>query len=88
MCDNVRVCTGQEHAKSALALDEGDADAHKWFAITLGSCGDFLPLKEKISNGYIFKKHVDRAISLRPSDYSLYHLQGRFEFEVSLSARH
>jgi hypothetical protein len=73
---------GLEHAKAALAIDDKDADAHKWFAITLGSCGDFLSTKEKIGNGYVFKQHVDRAIALRPSDHSLYHLQGRFQFEV------
>jgi hypothetical protein len=66
-------------------LDDHNADAHKWYAITLGSCGDFLPLKEKIENGYVFKQHVDKAISLRPMDYSLYHLLGRFEYEVLIN---
>ncbi|XP_059486709.1 regulator of microtubule dynamics protein 1-like [Neocloeon triangulifer] len=74
---------GLEYAKQALALDDTNADCHKWYAITLGSSGDFLPIKEKIGNGFVFKTHVDKAISLRPTDFSLYHLLGRFEFEVA-----
>jgi regulator of microtubule dynamics protein 3 len=66
-------------------LNDSNADCHKWYAITLGSSSDFLPIKDKIGNGFVFKKHLDRAIELRPDDAALYHLLGRFEFEVRFS---
>jgi regulator of microtubule dynamics protein 3 len=74
--------SGIEYAKQAIALNDSNADCHKWYAITLGSSSDYLPIKDKIGNGFVFKKHLDRAIELRPDDAALYHLLGRFEFEV------
>ena len=71
-------------AKDSLRLNEGSADSHKWFAVTLGARGEFVPTNEKIQNGFIFKEHIDKAISLNPTDGSLHHLLGRFCFEVSL----
>jgi len=73
-----------EYAKQAVALDDLNANCHKWYAINLGSSSDFLPIKEKIGNGFVFKKHLDKAIELNPNDYTLYHILGRFEFEVKL----
>lgn len=75
---------GCQRAEKALQLNDNSSDAHKWFAITLGSKGDFVPISERIKNGYIFKDHVDRAVRLNPSkDSSIHYLLGRFCFEVS-----
>ena len=70
------------YAQKALKLNELSPDSHKWYAITLGSRGEFLKINEKIQNGYVFKEHIDRAIILNPNDASLHHLVGRFCFEV------
>lgn len=59
------------------------ADFHKWYAILIGSHGMFLPTKAKIESGHKFRKHVDRALELSPNDPALYHLLGRFKFEVA-----
>jgi hypothetical protein len=72
------------YAKRALELDESDAEAHKWFAVTVGSRGEFLSTREKIEDGFIFKQHVDTALALQPRDPSLHHLLGRFSYEVSI----
>ncbi|CAG7734690.1 unnamed protein product [Allacma fusca] len=71
------------YAQRALELNEDSADAHKWLAISTGSRGEFLKINEKIQNGYLFKEHIDRAVQINPADASLYHLLGRFCFEVS-----
>ena len=46
--------------------------------------GDFLTAKEKIQNGYLFQKHLATALEGKPDDSSLYHLLGRFKYEVIL----
>lgn len=74
---------GLDYARRALDLNSNDAEAHKWFAILTGAYGDYLGMKEKIEGGYVFKDHVEKAITLRPDDASLRHLVGRFKFEVN-----
>merc|ERR1719222_431446 len=69
--------------EEALALDTNNSEAHKWFAIALGSRGEFQGVKEKILDGFEFKKHIDTAAELNPSDHITHHLLGRFCFEVS-----
>ena len=70
------------YAERAMKLDDNSADAHKWYAITQGSRGQFLKISERIQNGFIFKTHIDRAVELNPNDSTLHHLLGRFCFEV------
>jgi hypothetical protein len=74
---------GVHYAGRALKLDESDAEAHKWFAMTVGSRSEFLGTREKIEDGFLFKHHVDKALALQPNDPSLHHLMGRFKYEVS-----
>jgi len=69
--------------RRALELDEGNPEAHKWFAIALGSRGEFQSVKEKILGGFEFKSHIDRAAELNPADPVTAHLLGRFCYEVS-----
>ncbi|XP_071441981.1 regulator of microtubule dynamics protein 1-like [Hetaerina americana] len=77
------ITQGYEFAKQALELDDSSAEVHKWFAITVGSIGEFIGTKEKIENGVTFKEHVDTALKLHPTDPSLHHLLGRFMYEVA-----
>ncbi|RLU27163.1 hypothetical protein DMN91_000962 [Ooceraea biroi] len=44
---------------------------------------DFLPIAEKIQNGYRFKEHVINALEIDPNDADLHHLLGRFRYEVA-----
>ena len=69
--------------EEALALDSKNSEAHKWFAIALGSRGEFGGVKEKILDGFEFKKHIDLAAELNPRDHITQHLLGRFCYEVS-----
>lgn len=70
------------YAKRALDADKDNAEANKWFAITIGSLGPYVGVSEKIRNGALFKAHIDKAILLNPNDPMLHHLLGRFCFEV------
>jgi len=68
--------------EKAIMQDATNPEAHKWFAISLGSRGEFGGVSEKIRDGYEFKKHIDLAASLNPLDYITQHLLGRFCYEV------
>jgi len=72
-----------QHGEEALALDAANPEAHKWFAIALGSRGEFGGVREKILDGFEFKKHIDMAAELNPRDHITQHLLGRFCYEVS-----
>ncbi|KAL3985627.1 hypothetical protein ACH3XW_39390 [Acanthocheilonema viteae] len=74
---------GRMYATSAYANDENNAEALRWAAILIGSAIDFLGTKEKIEQGKIFKSHLDRAIEMQPTEYSLLHSRGRFSYEVA-----
>jgi len=67
----------------ALELDNENSEVHKWYAISLGSRGEFSGVKEKILDGFEFKSHIDTAARLAPRDYVTHHLLGRFCYEVS-----
>ncbi|XP_049839556.1 regulator of microtubule dynamics protein 3-like [Schistocerca gregaria] len=74
---------GCEHAERAVKLNPSSYEAHKWYAISVGTRGQLSGLKERISDGILFKKHIDEALKLKPNDGSLHHLLGRFNFEVA-----
>lgn len=71
-----------DYADKAIKMNDKIGDVHKWFAITLGSKGEFLSISDKIKNGFTFKEHIDKAVELNPKDATLYHLLGRFCYEV------
>lgn len=72
-----------EACESALRLKNDLADVHKWYGILVGCRSEFRPLKEKIADGNLFKKHVDIAISLNPNDPTLHNLLGVFAYRVA-----
>jgi hypothetical protein len=73
---------GVEHATKCLELAPRSSDAHKWYAVCIGTRGKLKGSREKIKDGLEFKKHVEEALSISPEDPTLHHLLGRFQFEV------
>jgi len=71
-----------QSGERALDIDKNNSEAHKWYAISLGSRGEFQGVKEKILDGFEFKKHIDAAAELNPGDHITQHLLGRFCYEV------
>ena len=61
----------------AIESDDSSSEAHQWFAIVVGSRGEYLGIKEKILDGFEFKRHIDRASEISPQDHTIRHLQGR-----------
>ncbi len=82
LIDKFVLLIAHHYAKRALDADKDNAEANKWFAITIGSLGPYVGVSEKIRNGALFKAHIDKAILLNPNDPMLHHLLGRFCFEV------
>ncbi|KAJ8965745.1 hypothetical protein NQ314_003923 [Rhamnusium bicolor] len=62
------VSRGVDACSLALQLKPDSAEVHKW---------------KRISDGYLFKKHVDEAIAINPDDPSLHHMLGRFSYEAA-----
>ena len=60
-----------DYGLKAIEIDEFNSEAHKWYAIVIGSRGEYLGIKEKILDGYEFKKHIDRASELSPQDHTI-----------------
>lgn len=79
---NDSCCLFFRYAMEALKLDEANPECHKWFAIAVGSLSEFVGTQQKIQNGYLFKKHVDIAVKLKPLDPTLHHMLGRWCYEV------
>lgn len=77
------ILQGCAYGQRAVELDDSCAEAHKWYAITVGSRGDFMGIQDKITDGLVFKEHVDKALQLNPNDSTLYHLLGRFKYEIA-----
>ncbi|KAK2585789.1 hypothetical protein KPH14_010394 [Odynerus spinipes] len=75
------ISEGLEACQQVIHVE--DADLHKWYAILIGLHGEYLPVAEKIKNGYTFKNHVMIALNIRPKDSGLHYLLGRFKFEIS-----
>ena len=73
---------GYQFAKQAFNINESSLESNKWLAILAGSRGEFLSTADRIASGQEFKKHIDIAIRLNPNDATLYHLLGRFNYEV------
>lgn len=72
---------GIEMCETSLKLNPKDADAHKWCAILIGSRSNTRSIQGKISDGYLFKQHIDTAIGLNADDPMLHHMLGRFTYE-------
>ncbi|CAH1164709.1 unnamed protein product [Phaedon cochleariae] len=78
-----QISKGIDACELALKLKTDCPDIHKWYAILVGSRSEYVSLQDKISDGHLFKKHVDAALALNPSDPSLHHMLGRFDYEIA-----
>ncbi|KAK3589064.1 hypothetical protein CHS0354_008714 [Potamilus streckersoni] len=76
------VYSAKDLAEKAVNLQDNCANAHKWYAITIGSLGDYVSTQEKIKNGYAYKEHIEKAIGLNPKDPSNHYLLGRWCYGV------
>lgn len=65
-----------------MEIDPNNYNAVKWYGICVGANGQFQSLKEKIKCGVIFRDQMNKAIQLKPDEFTLYSLKGRYQYEV------
>ncbi|XP_078351181.1 regulator of microtubule dynamics protein 1-like [Oculina patagonica] len=75
---------GMAEAEKAIELDKNNSNAHKWYAIILGSTTDYESLQNQILLGFKYKEHIKQAIELDRNDPSNYHLLGRWCYEIAM----
>ncbi|TMW60077.1 hypothetical protein Poli38472_000119 [Pythium oligandrum] len=69
--------------QKALEKTDEIAEVHNWYGIILSSVGDYEGTKVAISNSYKIKSHWEKAIELKPSKPTTYHLLGRWCMTIS-----
>lgn len=74
---------GVEACLESISLNPNIAEAHKWLAILVGSRSENQPIKERLADGQLFKQHLDIALRLKPEDYILHHMLGRYAYEIA-----
>uniref|UniRef100_A0A914PSY9 Uncharacterized protein n=1 Tax=Panagrolaimus davidi TaxID=227884 RepID=A0A914PSY9_9BILA len=80
----VLLLEGYEHIRNAYEKAPTDHNVLQWAPIITGSLSENANgHKERIKYGHEFKKYVDEAIQQLPEDFALYHMRGRFRFEVA-----
>ncbi|XP_044293143.1 regulator of microtubule dynamics protein 3 [Varanus komodoensis] len=77
------VSDGKEEMEMALLMGDQNADCHQWYAVLCGQFSEHDSIQKRIQAGYVFKKHIDKAIALRPDDPKSYYLLGRWCYQVS-----
>ena len=71
------------YVERALALDGNNFAVHKWMFILLDKKSSYEGIKERISQSFIVKRHIEKACELNPSDPTSFHLLGYYCFAVS-----
>lgn len=64
-------------------IENRNPDLYKWYATLIGLHGDYLSVIDKINNGVLFKNYVIMALEMRPDDFELQYLLGRFKYEIA-----
>ncbi|XP_046384649.1 regulator of microtubule dynamics protein 1-like isoform X2 [Ischnura elegans] len=71
------------YVSEALSINEKNSAVHKWMSIMIDAKSKYQGLKEKITQAYVMKKHMLRAVELNPKDATVLHLLGTWCFEVA-----
>ncbi|KAJ6667272.1 hypothetical protein lerEdw1_017250 [Lerista edwardsae] len=74
---------GKEEAERALQMGDQSAECHQWYAVLCGQFSEHESIQKRIQAGHVFKKHVEKAIALKPDDSKSYYLLGRWCYQVS-----
>ncbi|XP_054246301.1 regulator of microtubule dynamics protein 3 [Indicator indicator] len=74
---------GKEELEIALQKWDQSAECHQWYAVLCGQLAEHESIQKRIQTGYVFKKHIDKAIELKPEDPKAYYLLGRWCYQVS-----
>lgn len=64
------------YVERALSLEPNNFAVHKWMFILLDKKSSYEGLKQRISQSFIVKQHIERACELNPNDGTSLHLLG------------
>ncbi|KAK2166776.1 hypothetical protein LSH36_35g02003 [Paralvinella palmiformis] len=64
------------YIKLALDINEKNFAVHKWYAILLDLISEYEGTKQRITNAYKVRDHLERAIELNPKDATTIHSLG------------
>lgn len=81
--DNEHLKKGIAACTAALNIETRSSHVHKWMAILISERTKTQPFKEKAADGMLMKKHLDEALKLDKTDPVLYHMLGRFIYNVA-----
>ncbi|WP_295117301.1 hypothetical protein [uncultured Chitinophaga sp.] len=70
-------------AEQALAADASNAEANFAMAVVLGRIGLISGAKEKVASAKEVKKYADLALKFKPDYPEVYHLLGKWNFELA-----
>ncbi|XP_046683514.1 regulator of microtubule dynamics protein 1-like [Homalodisca vitripennis] len=73
---------GVEYGQKAIDINEWNGNAHKWFAVCVGIRGQLQGVTGKLMDSQLFKIHLDKALTINPTDPTLHHLRGRYHLEM------
>lgn len=72
----------RDYANASIALNVNCANAHKWYAVIVGSLTEYLGIHEQIELAYSIKHHIEEGLRLNPKDAFLHYMLGRWHYRV------
>ncbi|XP_063296290.1 regulator of microtubule dynamics protein 3 [Pelobates fuscus] len=72
----------EQGLESGNASEDGRAENHKWLAILCEQLAEHESIHWRILLGCQFKEHIEKAISLNPTDPRCYYLLGRWCYQI------
>ncbi|KAK0418267.1 hypothetical protein QR680_013468 [Steinernema hermaphroditum] len=77
------ILEGRDAGAAAYKSNEKDFNVVMWAAVLSGEASDYLGTKDRIQEGHKFKEYLDKALTMKPTEYSLLHMRGRFAYTVA-----
>uniref|UniRef100_A0A1I7Y447 TPR_REGION domain-containing protein n=1 Tax=Steinernema glaseri TaxID=37863 RepID=A0A1I7Y447_9BILA len=77
------ILEGRDAGLAAYKISNTNFDVLMWLAVLSGELSDYLGTKERIQEGHKFKEYLDEALAMKPADYALLHMRGRFSYSVA-----
>merc|ERR1712168_261558 len=74
--DNSILYKSYELIQKALKITDENFHVHKWYVVILDSVGEVEGNKVRITNSYVCKEHLEKALSMNQTDGIVYHSLG------------
>ena len=78
-----KIIEGRQYALQAYNTDSKHFLAIKWTAILTGQLTNYVSAKERVELGGEMREYQDAALAMKPDDFILLHLRGRFAYSIA-----